>query len=147
MYPYSGNLAKDGRNTGIEVIILIITGLLLVLLLVLLLRKKSREPAAPAREEVKTGLRNCPLCGEVLKPGENVKSVLYPAAGNAPDRMMEIHGCPHCYPAGAPRRCPVCKKELQARDLVIARCFQKPGKTHVHVLGCTQCYSGSRHGH
>ena len=109
-----------------------------MILIILLLRQKNRE--TPVAREAGGTKRTCPLCGETLGPGENVKSVLYPATQGASDRMMEIHGCPHCYPSGNPRRCPVCKNEMKTDSVCIARCFQKPGKTHVHVLGCSQCY-------
>lgn len=139
MYPVRHTLPSSpgGRKT-IEVVVLVVTAVVLVILLLLLRRQRGLDP--PPVAEVVTGSRTCPLCGEKLGSDEKVKSVLYPAAKGAPDRMMEIYGCPHCYPEGTPRRCPVCKKELKPDSVVIARCFQKPGKTHVHVLGCTDCY-------
>jgi hypothetical protein len=35
--------------------------------------------------------------------------------------------------------CPVCGKEVPRDGYVIARMFDKPGRKHVHVLGCTGC--------
>jgi len=122
-----------------ETVVLVLIGIILVVLLVLLRNQKNGErPVVHATGG--RGYRTCPLCGEQLAPGESVKSALYPAEKGASDRMMEIYGCPHCYPAGKTRYCPVCKKELAAESMLIARCFQKPGKTHVHVLGCPNCY-------
>ncbi|MCF6335380.1 MAG: hypothetical protein L3J12_06540, partial [Spirochaetales bacterium] len=81
----------------------------------------------------------CPLCGSNLYGNKRVKSVLFPGK---PDSMMEINGCPYCYPSNSEisRVCPVCRKIVPADGHVIARVFKKPGKTHVHVLGCTGCY-------
>lgn len=123
-----------------EILVLIGTGVILLVLLILLRKQKGSE--APAAAAAKPGYRTCPLCGESLHRGESIKSVLYPASPGAQDRMMEICGCPSCYPEGQTRRCPVCKNELKPDSVLIARCFQKPGKTHVHVLGCSQCYRG-----
>jgi len=82
---------------------------------------------------------NCPLCGSTLKDNKRVKSVLFPGK---PDSMMEINGCPYCFPVNPDikRICPVCKKEVPHDGHVIARVFIKPNKKHVHVLGCTGCY-------
>jgi hypothetical protein len=40
--------------------------------------------------------------------------------------------------------CPVCNNVLPASGYVIARMFEKPGKKHVHVLGCTECRNGRK---
>ncbi|MCD6397224.1 MAG: hypothetical protein J7L71_06765 [Spirochaetaceae bacterium] len=81
----------------------------------------------------------CPLCGSTLADNKRVKSILYPGK---PDSMMEINGCPYCFPVNSDikRICPVCKKEVPKDGYVIARVFLKPNKKHVHVLGCTGCY-------
>ena len=111
-------------------------------------RKGTRNGAAKQRHggriPEKPG-RPCPLCGTILTEGRKVSSILYPGK---PDGMMEIHGCPFCIPpAGtAARLCPVCGKEVPADGYVIARVFSGPGKTHVHVLGCTVCYARKRPG-
>lgn len=85
--------------------------------------------------------RACPLCGELLIPGERIKSRVNPGKS---DRLMQIYGCPHCYPPNiqCKRICPVCRKEVPREGYVIARLFESPGRRHVHVLGC----SGCRHG-
>jgi len=62
---------------------------------------------------------------------------------------MQIYGCPFCYTGHKqaylakgrfqPRYCPVCRKNLKDGVPLYARVFDKPGKTHVHVLGCPLC--------
>lgn len=83
--------------------------------------------------------RLCPLCGASLSKGENVKSMVFPAGEK--DSIMEVYGCPHCNPPGGRRErlCPVCGKKVPPGGYVIGRYFTKPGKRHLHVLGCTQC--------
>jgi transposase len=66
------------------------------------------------------------------------------------DRLMNIYGCPWCYPAhpagfrkpSPPRQrcCPSCGSPLKDGSFAIARVFERPGrKVHVHVLGCPSC--------
>ena len=125
-------------------IILAASGVLLLALLAFLLRTRNSESGGKTKPG--SGTRSpdgkpCPLCGEILLTGERVHSVLYPGK---PDSLMEIHGCRYCEGEGAGRKriCPVCKKEVPSDGVVIARVFEKPGKKHVHVLGCSGCYSG-----
>jgi hypothetical protein len=82
--------------------------------------------------------RTCPVCSIRLVHGERVKSSAFPAMGKA-DRLMHINGCPHCLNGERPRVCPVCGNHLNADETLIARLFDKPGRSHVHVLGCSQC--------
>lgn len=126
--------------TGLHIAVLIISGLILMLLLFYLFKTRNKQVEIPKVEKPVSN-RHCPLCGEPLVSGERVHSVLYPGK---PDSMMEIYGCPYCEKPDAKnkRRCPVCKKELPSDAVIIARVFEKPGKKHVHVLGCTLCYSG-----
>lgn len=98
-------------------------------------------------------LRRCPLCDAVLSPGERIKSVVYSAGkdgksavyqtgsgGHMTEAMTHIFGCPHCYPSGRARRCPVCTAELPRDGHLVARMFSRARKRkHVHVLGCTGC--------
>ena len=94
-------------------------------------------------------LKPCPLCGTMLRRGETVHSVVFSGGANAekkgpgrtPDYLTHIFGCPYCYPANRdqPRLCPVCRKKVPDDGYVIARMFDKPGRKHVHVLGCTAC--------
>lgn len=112
--------------------------------LILLLIIFGARPKKPPQEEagsagVKGSFQHCPLCGSPLEKKERVKAVLYPGTQ---DRMMDIYGCPHCYPSSPDivRVCPVCRKQLGGEDIVIARFFQVEGRRHVHVLGCSTCY-------
>jgi hypothetical protein len=97
--------------------------------------KKAALSASPFSE---TGSRECPLCFSDLAPGERVASKLFPGKS---DRIMRIFGCVHCWPAtpSVPRICPVCGQALDAQGWVTARYFERPGRKHVHVLGCTNC--------
>ena len=95
---------------------------------------------------------DCPLCGTSLPRGWRVHSVLY--RGREAHRM-EIWGCPWCWsnhpraaeaariaaPGGkdALRSCPSCGTPLAAESFVTARVTERPGRTHVHVLGCPRC--------
>jgi len=100
-------------------------------------RKDAINRVSTTNQTPKT--TECPLCGSKLADNKRVKSILYPGK---PDSMMEINGCPFCYPVNSKikRICPVCKKEVPKDGHVIARVFIKPNKKHVHVLGCTGCY-------
>jgi hypothetical protein len=82
--------------------------------------------------------RTCPVCSIRLVHGERVKSSALPAMGKA-DRLMYIDGCPHCLSGERPRVCPVCGKLLNYDETLVARLFDKPGRSHVHVLGCSKC--------
>ena len=82
--------------------------------------------------------RTCPVCSIRLVHGERVKSSAFPAMGKA-DRLMYIDGCPHCLEGERPRVCPVCGAALDYDETLIARLFEKPGRSHVHVLGCSKC--------
>ncbi len=69
------------------------------------------------------------------------------ARGSATDDYLaHMFGCRYCYPANPehPRTCPVCSQEIPADGYVIARMFEKPGRKHVHVLGCTECRTRRR---
>jgi len=135
---------------SLHIIVLILSILIAMFLLYFLLSsKKHKEHGSeekPGPEAEKRRGKPCPLCGELLSAGERVHSVIYPGK---PDKLMEIFGCPHCETepqarkAGPnKRKCPVCKQTMAADSVLIARVFDKPGKTHVHVLGCSDCYSG-----
>ncbi len=134
--------------TEIAVIALL---LIILLLLLIFLTGKKEKPSRDEwiiREEEETPAKSfgtrCPLCGEWLNRGERVHSHLYPGK---PDGLMHIFGCPRCYHGhpdsggrgGEGRICPYCGESLGPDDYVIARVFNKPGKTQVHVLGCTIC--------
>lgn len=86
----------------------------------------------------------CPICEWPLQKGEKVHSKIYESKS---DTIMHIFGCPYCYKnhpksryrSDSIRICPSCKKRLKTDDYLIARLFEKPGKNHVHVLGCYSC--------
>lgn len=98
-------------------------------------------------------LKPCPLCATLLKQGETVRSEVFSTqsareaakrSGRIADHLAHIHGCRYCYPANSqyPRICPVCSARLGNDDYVIARMFDRSTRTHVHVLGCSQCRMG-----
>ncbi len=103
------------------------------------LTKTSRKEKKPAAVETGKPSKFCPLCNSPLSRGENVRSKVYPAGEK--DSLMEVYGCPYCLPpAGKENRiCPVCSKVLPKDGYVIGRYFVKPGKRHLHILGCTLC--------
>ncbi|HTO21408.1 MAG TPA: hypothetical protein VMQ10_02945, partial [Spirochaetia bacterium] len=135
-----------------------VTAVVVLILVLTARRKKPRGLGAAARgsgRRAPAGERStsrprptgggrrwpCPLCGELLGPGERIRSVirLSPKDG----RVMEISGCPHCLPPAQRRRtCPVCKAEVGPDEVLTARVFDRSrdsGKPHVHVLGCDRC--------
>ncbi|MBT7087248.1 MAG: hypothetical protein HN737_11510 [Desulfobacterales bacterium] len=139
---------KSKRRVVIDIFVLISAGTVVVVLLIFLFvterydRRRDRSRPVPTTTTPKT--TKCPLCGSELSSNRRVKSVLFPGK---PDSMMEINGCPYCYPYNTEikRICPVCKKEVPENGHVIARVFIKPNKKHVHVLGCTGCYKRKIH--
>jgi hypothetical protein len=88
------------------------------------------------------GIRNCPVCGELLSPGMLVKSSV--VKSTAAEKLMKIYGCPYCWPENSRygRICPVCRKIVPRGGYLIARYFDKPTHKHVHVLGCSGCRRG-----
>ncbi|MDR0668759.1 MAG: hypothetical protein LBF95_01640 [Treponema sp.] len=86
--------------------------------------------------------QTCPVCTARLPPGRLVKSAVYPSR-NGKDRIMHIMGCPYCLEGEAEKRrrrvCPVCHKPIADTEYLFARIFERPGKSHVHVLGCVNC--------
>jgi hypothetical protein len=122
------------------ILILMIIVILLLLSVYFRLSRGSDEPfaAEAVQPEKPAKLTPCPLCKTLLKPGERVHSVVYPGKG---DRLVEIYGCPYCYPPNSsyPRYCPSCKREIGQDELIFARQFDSAGKVHVHVNGCKSC--------
>jgi hypothetical protein len=86
--------------------------------------------------------QTCPVCTARLPPGRLVKSAVYPSL-NGRDRIMHIMGCPYCLEGEAEKRrrrvCPVCHQPVSDSEYLFARVFERPGKSHVHVLGCIKC--------
>jgi hypothetical protein len=94
--------------------------------------------------EVETGTpgdpRVCPVCAAKLSSSQRVKSAAFPGiAGQG--RLMHIEGCVYCLDGGRQRKCPVCGAELAVEEVLFARIFDQPGRSHVHVLGCSHCRS------
>lgn len=89
--------------------------------------------------------RTCPVCSCILERGERVKSAAFPQTG-ARERLLHVFGCPYCYGEDpvAKRRCPVCGAALRPEDYLVARLFERPGRSHVHVIGCTRCRGPGR---
>jgi hypothetical protein len=105
-------------------------------------RRRSRKPGKGDREaEGRAGdPQTCPVCAARLPPGVLVRSAVYPPAGGT-DRIMHIMGCPFCLEGEKRRRrvCPVCHKPVGEGEYLFARIFERPGKSHIHVLGCINC--------
>ncbi|MDR1929537.1 MAG: hypothetical protein LBQ44_02800 [Treponema sp.] len=82
--------------------------------------------------------RTCPVCSAKLEKGERVKSSAFPSFTGT-DRLMHIAGCVYCLEGDRRRSCPVCGAVLRDGEFLIARLFEKPHRSHVHVLGCSRC--------
>jgi len=97
-------------------------------------RRKSGKPGDP---------QVCPVCSAVLRKGELVSSHAFPSISGGRDRLMHIQGCYFCLIKDRPRRCPVCEKNLNNKDYLISRMFERPRqRNHVHVIGCSICKRG-----
>lgn len=118
---------------------------ILLLVVILLINFKSKN-SPPISKTVSSNesTKPCPICHWPLVPNERVHSVVYTSES---DKIMHIYGCPYCYKdhpkskykKSSVRLCPACNKELKGSEYAIARLFEKPGKNHVHVLGCYRC--------
>jgi hypothetical protein len=86
--------------------------------------------------------QTCPVCLAKLPSGKLVKSAAFPSL-NGKDRLMHIMGCPFCLEGDRekrrPRVCPVCHHPIEENEYLFARIFERPNKSHVHVLGCVNC--------
>ncbi|MDR0452449.1 MAG: hypothetical protein LBH15_05350 [Treponema sp.] len=82
--------------------------------------------------------RVCPVCSARLNLEERVKSAAFPGVPGQ-GRMMHIWGCAYCLDGGRRRVCPVCGAVISTDQILVARMFEKPGRSHVHVLGCSYC--------
>jgi hypothetical protein len=86
------------------------------------------------------GLMICPICLFRMDNGEMIKSRAFPPMSGEKDRLMHIHGCVYCMDGKRERLCPVCGKTISVKDFLVARMFDRSHRrSHVHVLGCTQC--------
>jgi predicted nucleic acid-binding Zn ribbon protein len=97
--------------------------------------KKSQEPSG---ERIAGDPQTCPVCSAKLEKGILVKSSAFPSF-NGKDRFMHIMGCVYCLEGNRPRICPVCGTALKDDEYLISRIFERPGRSHVHVIGCKRC--------
>ena len=104
----------------------------------------SSKKMPPKKRPSGGGFVNCPVCGTPLLPGENIVTKVFTTTGQVNDQICYIYGCPHCYPRcepGVKRSCPVCKKNVEQNQYLLARRFNKTksGTPHVIVNGCGNC--------
>jgi len=80
----------------------------------------------------------CPLCGNHLLKNEKIRSLSY---GSGNEKIMHILGCPYCLRPVSPNKriCPVCKKVIPPSGFAIGLMWEKQGKLHLHLTGCTVC--------
>ena len=102
--------------------------------------------AIPPRKQYKGtensgGLMICPICLFKMENSEMIKTTAFPPlTPESKDRLMHIHGCVYCRDGKRERICPVCGKTISVKDFLVARIFDRSvRRSHVHVLGCTQC--------
>jgi hypothetical protein len=96
------------------------------------------KDAPPVKSGGSGGSRACPLCAAALVHGEQVKSTAFPGFPGQ-GRIMHIRGCAYCLDGSRERACPVCGAAIGVDEVLVARMFNKPGRSHVHVLGCSRC--------
>jgi predicted nucleic acid-binding Zn ribbon protein len=82
----------------------------------------------------------CPVCGTELKLGEQIKSTTFSLQSS--ERIIYIRGCRYCVTGGVSRGCPVCHKQLQMDETLIARMSKTDVGNAVRILGCPQCVKG-----
>jgi hypothetical protein len=99
---------------------------------------RARRAKRPRGESYPGAPRTCPVCSARLEKGQRVTSSAFPSLGGA-DRLMHISGCVYCLKGGRRRVCPVCGAVLREDEFLVARLFEKPVRSHVHVLGCSRC--------
>ncbi len=103
------------------------------------------KTVAPVKKKRPSGgFVNCPVCGTMMLPGENIVTKVFTTTGQVNDQICYIYGCPHCYPvcqSGVKRTCPVCHKSVEQNQYLLARRFNKTksGTPHVIVNGCGNC--------
>lgn len=124
----------------------LILGIACVVIFILLagifiyLKNKNKSQNSRTKKDLQQV--KCPLCQTPLFVGENIISKVYRPM-NVPDQLCTVAGCPHCYPKcepGVKRICPVCHKTVAQDQTLTARLFNKIGKKHVHIIGCSNCH-------
>lgn len=107
---------------------------------------RRRKGPKPAGESTPGDPQTCPVCSAKLSYGEQVSSLAFPSLNGGKDRFMHIRGCIYCLHGERDRICPVCGTILSGNEILISRLFERSGRrTHVHVLGCSQCRGLGRH--
>jgi hypothetical protein len=97
-------------------------------------QQSGNEAPSPGDPQV------CPVCSSKLPKGDQIKTLAFPSITGGKDRQMHINGCVYCMEGDSDRNCPVCKKTISKKDILIARMFHRPlRRPHVHILGCNQC--------
>lgn len=132
-------------STIIIAFILILIAIFLILIgskiiFQLSLDRSGKKMIDQARESKAGQPKTCPVCSIKLFKGEQVNSSVFPSA-NRIERIMHIKGCQYCLNPSSKRErsCPVCRKSLAIDSYLIAKMYDKPGRSHVHVLGCPNC--------
>jgi hypothetical protein len=84
--------------------------------------------------------RTCPLCAAKFEHGELVRSKAFPTSESEKGwRMLHMEGCRYCLNGKRVRVCPVCGAQVDVTEYLVARLYERPGKSHVHILGCVHC--------
>lgn len=108
------------------------------------LARQTKVQQKTKKHAAGSGNVKCPVCGIMLAPGENLVSKVFVTNGQVNDQICYIYGCPHCFPRcepGVKRTCPVCGKDVEQKQYLLARRFNKTksGTPHVIVNGCGNC--------
>ena len=141
-----------------ELLVITLTATVIIVLLYLLHRLGAAERRDRTRPHTPDGsperVRPCPLCASLLRRGERVHTVVFSKETPRPDgsarpprikeSMVHMFGCRYCRPpeGDKERICPACKRTIRPDGYAIARMFEREGRKHVHVLGCTECRHG-----
>ena len=105
-------------------------------------KRLRRRNIKPRGEGVPGDPQTCPVCSGKLQGGELVSSLAFPSLNGGKDRFMHIRGCIFCLRGDRERLCPVCGAILEGDEILICRLFDRGlRRSHVHVLGCSQCKS------
>ena len=92
----------------------------------------------------KGSFQACPVCKTMLNSRSLVDTRAYPALQGSRGRLMHVRGCPFCLQGSKPRKCPVCTRDLDTEGYLVSRITERPGRNHVHVVGCSMCKKGMK---